>query len=162
MSYRSIYFERSEVQHCCTLNDGYNILESTDSKYHLSKITSLLDKNEAKITDGGQDYFMFCCRIDVLKFFSKVVNNDILKNLGCDLIFRNLLRCLPCKIIEKAENMNYWLYAHTRNYVLKPATLEVEYDKIKQTWAIMKYDLYFKWENKKEFDLNMKQFMKFA
>jgi len=44
--YQSIYFESSELQHYCK-DEEYNILESTDSKYHLSKITALLDKNEA-------------------------------------------------------------------------------------------------------------------
>lgn len=161
--YQSIYFACSEVQNFCKSDEGYNILESTDSQYHLSKIRALLDKNEAKITDGGQDYFMFCCRIDVLKFFFEVVNNDILKDLGCDLVFRNLLRCLPCKIVNTNNdtNKNNWLYAHTRNYALKPATLDVDYDKIIQKWSNIKYDLSFKWEyldHSKIFDLNMTQF----
>jgi hypothetical protein len=148
------------MQHCCKEDEGYNILEPVDSQYHLSKITALLDKNEAKITDGGQDYFMFCCRMCVLKFFFEVVNNDILKDLGCDLVFRNLLRCLPCKIVDKDKNVNYWLYAHTRNYTLKPATLDVDYEKLVDTWTNVKYDLNFKWNNKNEFDLSMKQFWK--
>jgi hypothetical protein len=159
-SYQSIYFTCSEVQYFCKNNKDYNILEPTDSQYRLSKITSLLDKKEAEITNGGQDYFMFCCRIDALKFFFKVVNNEILKNLGCDLVFRNLLRCLPCKIVEKNENINHWLYAHTRNYALKQATLDVDHEKMKEIWSYIKYDLYFKWNNKNEFDLTMKQFWK--
>ena len=160
--YQSIYFVCSEMQHCCKEDECYNILEPIDSRYHLSKITALLDKNEAKITDGGQDYFMFCCRIDVLKFFFDIVSNDIIKDLGCDLVFRNLLRCLPCKIvnINNDTNKNNWLYAHTRNYALKPATLYVNYEKIVDTWTNVKYDLNFKWGNKNEFDLSMKQFWK--
>lgn len=167
MLYQSIYFTCSELQHYDVNDQGkdYNILESIDSQYNLSKITSLLDKNEAKITDGGQDYFMFCCRCSVLDFFFKAIDNDIIKDLGCDLVFRNLLRCLPCKIIQKnidiIYNNNYWLYAHTRNHALKPATLDVDYEKMRQIWINVRKDLYFKWEYQNSlriFDINMTQF----
>lgn len=163
--YQSIYFTCSELQHYddnMPTHESSNILEPTDSQHNLSKITSLLDKNEAKINDGGQDYFMFCCRCSVLDFFFEIVNNDIIKDLGCDLVFRNLLRCLPCKKIEKDIICNnYWLYAHTRNNALKPATLDVDYEEIKRIWKNIRYDLYFKWEYQNSsimFDINMTQF----
>jgi hypothetical protein len=34
-------------------------MEPIDSQYHLFKLTSLLDKNESKTSDGGQMRFIF-------------------------------------------------------------------------------------------------------
>jgi len=155
-TYQSIYFVRNALQYNFK---EYDSLEPTDSQYYYNKLSSLVEKNEAKISDFGQEYFMFCCKFNVLKFFVEVIIDDILRILGCDLCFRNLLRCLPCKIIN---NDGKWLYAHRINYSLSPATLEVDYDNIIKIWDFIKYSLFLKWKLTCDFDLTMKQFVQWA
>jgi hypothetical protein len=65
--------------------------------------------SQGTINNGGQEYYMFAVRNEILHFFCDNCSDKILEWCECDLIFRSFLRCLPCSIITHSS----WLYAHT-------------------------------------------------
>lgn len=75
-----------------------------------------IDAYDAHIGNGGQEYYMFAVRSDVLNYFCKHCGPGILELRECDLMFRNFLRCLPCHVFEYEG----WLYAKTMRSVTVP------------------------------------------
>lgn len=157
LNHQSVYFHEYELQ---VDSDIYDLNESIDANYNLNSLNKKLNDTSAKITEGGQDYFMFASRINVLYFFFQIFKKNILLNTGCDLIWRNLQRCLPCKIIKNTDSL--WLYAHKRSIALSPSTLYVDYEKLSQIWNIEKLFICFCWKSVNtliEIDPSMKSYI---
>jgi hypothetical protein len=68
--------------------------------------------NPRSVGLGGSEHWMFAARTGVLRAFCDTlscVGPSVLKNVGCDLVWRNLLRLSRCKITTSPT----WLYAKT-------------------------------------------------
>lgn len=58
---------------------------------------------------GGCEHWMFAARTGVLRAFCENIGPNVLNSVGCDIIWRNILRMSQCKIAKSPT----WLYAKT-------------------------------------------------
>lgn len=65
--------------------------------------------NPMSVGLGGSEHWMFAARTGVLRAFCDSVGPRVLESVGCDLVWRNLLRLSRCKITSSPK----WLYAKT-------------------------------------------------
>lgn len=85
-------------------------------------------------SEGGQEYFMFAVRMNILRFFCDNVGDDILAMRECDLVFRSFLRCLPCLLVPNIEKQ--WLYAHTKVDMVHPYSNPDFMDALNMVWRM--------------------------
>lgn len=58
---------------------------------------------------GGSEHWMFAAKTGVLRAFCEGVPETVLESVGCDIVWRNLLRLSRCEVAES----HTWLYAKT-------------------------------------------------
>lgn len=60
-----------------------------------------------KVVNEIVEYFEYATKFEVLEMFMAFASLDMLRLRGCDLLFRNLMRCMPCTVFSADVP---WLY----------------------------------------------------
>lgn len=154
-----LFFDDDDICHKLR-KDVYQHFISDNSVVYIQYSAIHYDSVNKKYSKCSQEYFDFACTLEVMLTFFKYVQKDILKNIGCDLLFRNFMRSLPCTIILHSEWIKHyhvkWLYKHIMSLKESHSTFIVDMEKLSNIWTYTLTPIFTK--NIPNFDGSMKLF----
>ena len=119
--YMDAVISAEDVVMCSDGSLNVHCIGATDLE--LDDLDTYAKENPDSLGRGGNEHWMYAARTRILRKFCNGIGMDVLKNVACDLVWRNLLRILDCKIVSTST----WVYAKTMVSSFGHASLSSDY-----------------------------------